>query len=211
MNSETDPIILGYTPAGLPIWQIAGSEGDDDIDTSTTEEDDNDEEGDGDEAAEWTPPTKEEWDRQQAALTKANAEAKKRRLAQRKKVEKDGDGEDAAEKATAEAEQKYKARTIKFAARGALASAGVDQSKLNKAIRLLDLDDLDLSDDDEVDGLDDQIEELKEEFPELFAPKEDRTNGHGRRIPRVNGAGRQAAPKAKTSADLLAAALSGKR
>lgn len=205
--------ILGFMPDGSPIFPISGSEPDDDIDTSTTgDEDETDDPDDDneDEAAEYTPPTKEEWDKVQAALKKANDEAKKRRLRQKQKAsDKDGDAPDV-DKVREETEVKWKTRVIRAEARGALAGAGVEPGKVAKALRLLDMDEIDVDDEGEVDGLDDQIEELKEEFPELFAPKHDAAS-HGRRVPRVNGAGKTGTPKAKSSADLLAGALLGSR
>lgn len=51
----------------------------------------------------------------------------------------------------------------------ALARAGVaGDAKLKRAVRMLDLDDLDIDDDGTVEGLDDAIAELKSELPELF-------------------------------------------
>lgn len=202
-----DPRILGYMLDGSPIWPISGSEDDSDSDETDDEETGDDTEG---EETEYTPPTREEWERVTKALERANAEAKKRRLAQRKKPnDKDGDAPDV-EKAVAEAESVWRAKTIKFAARGALASAGVDSAKLNKALRLLDTDDLDLNEDDEVEGLEDQIEELKEEFPELFAPKHDAAS-HGRRVPRVNGASQERQRKELTPTQRQVAMLQGGR
>jgi hypothetical protein len=52
--------------------------------------------------------------------------------------------------------------------RGALRAAGVSESLLSKAARLVDLDDLDLDDDGEVDGIDDAIKGLRKEMPSLF-------------------------------------------
>lgn len=206
--------ILGYTTAGLPIWAISGSEDDDDdgtgLDTSSGDVDDSDD-SDESEEDEWTPPSREDWEKVQAALKKAQAEAKRRRLANKAKEGADiPEGAEAVEKAVAEAEGKWKTKVIRAEARGALASAGVDSAKLNKALRLLDMDEIDVDEDDEVHGLEDQIDELREEFPELFAPKHDAAS-HGRRVPRANGAGKTAPPKPKSSADLLGALLGGRK
>jgi len=81
--------IIGYRASGQPIrlhtganwstFQVTPDEGGDDDDEPDDDVDDVDEttdEGSGD----WTPPTREEWDRTQAGLKRNNAENKRLRL-----------------------------------------------------------------------------------------------------------------------------------
>jgi hypothetical protein len=66
---------------------------------------------------------------------------------------------------------------IKHAATSALRDAGFDfpddkdarAAKLRRALKLMDVEDVEIDDDGEVLGLEDAIDELKAEFPELFA------------------------------------------
>lgn len=92
----------------------------------------------------------------------------------------------------------------------ALARAGVaGDAKLKRAVRMLDLDDLDIDDDGTVEGLDDAIAELKSELPELFGTVRKRRSTAG-------GADRDGDDKAakstkgKDASALQAAALLGK-
>ena len=112
-------------------WTMMADDDDDetigdpgDKDDDKTDDDDSD---DDDEAEEFKPPSAEEWKSTQAALAKANAEAKKNRLALRaaKKTAASGeDTEDAAEKAEAKAAEKWKPKVVNSAAKAALAEAG---------------------------------------------------------------------------------------
>ncbi|GAA4082689.1 phage scaffolding protein [Actinomadura miaoliensis] len=79
---------------------------------------------------------------------------------------------EAAEKAAAEVEKKYKPLVVRTTAKAALIDAGVPKDKLDRMIRLMNLDDIEVTDDGEVDGIDAQIAELQEEYPELFTQPE---------------------------------------
>lgn len=177
---------------------------DDDLDTTLGDHDesDTDDEGTGDGESEYTPPTHDEWDRTQKALAKANAEAKKWRLKARElEKAKAGDGEAASQQAT----DKYRPVLVKQAAKAALLEAGlVDPTpeRVKKVLRLIDQDGVDIDEDGEVAGLDDQVEELKADYPEFFTKPEEQR----RRVPRVNGSNRTAgAPKDKSSAARISA------
>jgi hypothetical protein len=63
-----------------------------------------------------------------------------------------------------------------------LRAAGVQGTNTPRLVRLLDLEKVDVVD-GELIGLEDQIDEIKEEFPNLFAP----AGGGGTRAPNVNG------------------------
>jgi hypothetical protein len=73
-----------------------------------------------------------------------------------------------------------------------------------RVFKLLDVDDLTIEDDGTVDGLAEQVEEIKGDFPELFAAV-------GRsRAGRVDGADRGTGNgKPKTASEIQAAALLG--
>lgn len=110
-------------------------------------------------------------------------------------------------------------------ARAALAEAGVPKSAVAKAVRLIDLDALERRGAGEIGGLDEQIAELKESMPQLFAPPvvaapAPAGNGAGggarvlRAAPAVAGKGAAGrggeAPKVPTMAEILANRLLGK-
>jgi hypothetical protein len=68
-------------------------------------------------------------------------------------------------------EAKWKKRVVRQAAKAALLEAGL-QGDATKMARLVDEDDVDVDDDGEIsDGLDDQIESIKEDYPDLFEDK----------------------------------------
>ena len=67
-----------------------------------------------------------------------------------------------------EGEKKGIDRAKKSEARAALVAAGVSPDRVTKLVGMIDLDELDL-DDDGLDGIDDAIDDLKKEWPELFA------------------------------------------
>jgi hypothetical protein len=180
---------------------------DDDLDT-TLDNDSESPEGDagtGDDDAEgdeYTPPTHDEWKRTQSALKKANDQARKWRQKARE-LEKGKEG--AGEEAGREAADKYRPILVKKAAQAALLSAGVESAKVARALKLIDLAELDVDDEGEVDGLDAEVDSLKDEWPELFEAKQEKRQ----RVPRVNGSNRtSSAPQARSSAaklsDLLA-------
>lgn len=89
---------------------------------------------------------------------------------------------EAKEQASAEAEERVKGPLIKALAASELRVAGV-QTGTAKLVGLLDLSKVELGDDGELVGLEEQIEELKDEFPNLFAA----STGNGVKAPNANG------------------------
>lgn len=165
---------------------------------------------------EWTPPTRQDWDNVQLALKKARQDARQAKRAgttASEGVEGGPDPVKAVEAATAAAEAKYKPLVVKSAARAAFAEAGLSlpegkaDSAMARAIRLLDLDDIDLNADGTADGLAEQVADIKAEFPELFAQKQARST-----VTRVDGADKGNANngKPKSSADMIAAMINGR-
>lgn len=156
---------------------------------------------------EYEAPDQATWSTTTAALTKANAEAKKWRLRAQGKDEKwsipgwqkakQEDDEDETEDAKPkpkrqprvdvdavrrEAEEaamaKAKPGLVRAAAKDALQTAGLilpekgsADGAYQRAIRLFDMDAIEVDDDGEVTGLDDQVKAVKRDFPELFAKR----------------------------------------
>lgn len=119
----------------------------------------------------FTPPTEAEWRKIQAALKKANEDAKRNRFRAKELEEKTRANETEHEKALREAreegEKRYRAPLVKAAARAALSEAGLGGST-DRVLRLLDLDALSVDDDGDVIGLDGEVARIKDEYPEFF-------------------------------------------
>ncbi|MFI6854492.1 hypothetical protein [Streptomyces sp. NPDC050416] len=243
--------ILGYRADGRPIRVIAGAaETDDEPDTEVPDEEpeaepgtDDRPEGEPDEEPkpkppakkaepkpgddDYKPPSKDEWARTQAALKKANDDAKRHRLRNKELEEKARGDETEHEKALREAreegERRFRAPLVRTAARSALIEAGAlaflqdekdpesagarekGESRIKRLLKLVDTDSLDVDDDGSVSGLDAAIDELRRDYPELFAAQARKVK------PRPTGAPRQPAPeKPKSTAELHAARLLGR-
>lgn len=97
-------------------------------------------------------------------LREANATAEEKALLQAKKD------------AATEAEAKLRPAVVRAAARAALGSAGCTDPDVQRTLlRLLDTSRVELDDDGEVvDGLDDQLDDLKAQFPEKFETRRQR-------------------------------------
>lgn len=142
----------------------------------------------------WTPPSKAEWERTQAALQKLSTKEKAARTAQLEKARKEGMDE-AAQKARDEANKEkddfYVPQILKLHAKDALRDAECKNAK--RAVNLLDLSKVDFNGGDPI-GLEAEINRLKEEWPELFKQDEDETPA-GTKKP-----AKKAAPAAKVGA-----------
>lgn len=210
---EFEPI--GYLTSGVPVWPVRGGEDDDDegdagnIDPAAGDGDDEGDDGDDDgKGGEFKAPTEAEWRRTQAALTKANADAKRHRLRARELSKpKEGD-DDAAKTATDAAEKRYKPVAIRSAAKAAFLEAGLNDAspdRVKKLLRMVDLDEVDVDADGDVTGLDEQIESVKDDYPELFKPAEQPR----KRATKLDAANRQNTGDGKLSStgEKIAAAL----
>jgi hypothetical protein len=230
--------------AGRPVWPVLGGatddEDDDDLGLDVTgggkaggkadpdeededlDEDDGQDDGDKSKEDDWKPPSRDEFERMQKALTETNAEAKRYRLRVRelrrdartaeRTADKSGAADDevaarAKQDAADEAERKYKPIAVKSAARAALLAAGLNDGSdgvMRKLLRLVDMEDVDLDEDGEVVGLDDQIDDIKDTFPKLFEKAEiEQPQKPGRpKVARINGANKQGgAPEPKTTGE----------
>lgn len=164
-----------------------GGDDENDDDEDDDEEDDDDEEEDPD--ADKSPEElAAELKRTRAALTKANKDGSRNRKKYRTRVaelesaqgkaggkkDDDEDVEERIRKATEAAKSEVTSaadqRIIRSEAKAALTAKGADPAKVKKLIGLLDMDDLEV-DDDGVDGLDEAVDELVSDWPELFGTK----------------------------------------
>lgn len=206
---------IGYWSSGRPIFPVMGASDDDDDDDSggsgTGDGADNGTEGASGEPTEYAPPSEAEWKRTQEALARANAEAKKHRLKVRE-LSKTADGTDdeKTRKAAEDAEKRFKPVAVRSAAKAAFLEAGLNDAtpdRLKKLLRLIEMDDVDVDDDGDVSGLDDQVESIKADYPELFKAPERRRAG------RLDASNRSSdgtfAPKT-TGEKIAARVLSGK-
>jgi hypothetical protein len=107
---------------------------------------------------------------------------------------------------------KMKPGLVRSAARDALKAAGLilpdkgdGSTAYQRAIRLLDMEEIDVDDDGEVSGVDDQVKAVKRDYPELFARRGAKVVNAGAGS-NSDGAGQ----KTETSANKLAALVSGK-
>lgn len=166
-------------------------------------------------------PSAAEWRRTQAALAKANADGKRNRERARELEEQtranESDHEKALRLAREEGEKRFRAPLVRTAARGALIEAGAlsflaeekdpesrdarekGDNRLNRLMKLIDTEALDVDDSGAVSGLEAAVDELRRDYPELFAVPKKRVAA------RPTGAPRPAAdPVRKTSAQIHA-------
>ncbi len=148
----------------------AGAEGsaEDTTTTTTTAATDTD-------ASTWTPPTEAEWKATQAKLKKANGEAAAHRkqadeLRRKGETETEAAARTAREEAEKAATTTWKPRLVRMAARTALVEAGLI-GKPDRLLRLIDAEQVEIDEDGEVSGIDEQIADLKKEYPDLFGKR----------------------------------------
>lgn len=158
-------------------------DGDDGTDDDGDDDDDTDDEDDDAPLnSEGKPVTKKDWEAVNKALRAARREARQARRGRNKtddgKDDKTDDGTDDKADETrirAEAEnaamQTWKPVVVNERARAALKDAGLIGDP-GRVLRLLDMDDIDVDLDDSgkvtVDGLTEQVEDLRKDYPHLF-------------------------------------------
>lgn len=133
--------------------------------------DDDPEGGDGDEPEEWTPPTREQWKAQQAALDAEKAKLKRardqaKRLREGKGAEPAGEGGQPA--AGGGEVDVWKGRAVRAAAKAELIDRGADPDMVDLALARLKPGEIEFDADDEPE-LDDWLDEMQERYPKLFA------------------------------------------
>jgi hypothetical protein len=70
----------------------------------------------------------------------------------------------------------WRKRTLRAEARSAFAASGtLSKAQVNRLVKMVDLADVEIDDSGEVTGLDDQIDEIKADFPDLFNPQRRRS------------------------------------
>jgi hypothetical protein len=243
--------LIGHV-AGRPVYNIAGgAEDTDDLDVEVDDApEDEPEPQPDDDAAEpeeepkpkppakkaaepklgdddYLAPSRTEWERTQAALKKANDDAKRHRLRNKELEEKTRADETEHEKALRlareEGEQKFRAPLVRTAARSALVEAGAlaflaeekdpeseearkkGESRLTRLMKLLDTEALDVDGEGDVSGLESAVDDLRADYPELFASPARKPKA------RPTGAPRPAAPdKPKSAAERHALRALGK-
>lgn len=168
------------------------------------EDDDTDDTDDEEEEESDEPISAEEAKKIRAALKKANDEAKRYRLEAKKlKKETATDSEKAIITAKEEAEKavedKYKGLLVRAEAKAALTDAGLTSGH-ERFIKMLDMDAIEVEDDGDIEGLTEQIQALKKDFPEVFDAKK-KVAG------KADAGGKTPANKKMTSAERIAANL----
>jgi hypothetical protein len=168
---------------------------------------------------EYVPPSQEEWERVRRTMAKRKQEKLdvQRQLNELrdKHREQETDAEKAIREAEEKAEARYKPIVVKKAARAALIQAGAtaavegdkekSEARLARLLKLIDVNDLSVEEDGEVLGLDEQVDALRADYPELFDMATRKPKA------RPTGAPRQAAPeKPKSTAEQHAARLLGR-
>lgn len=221
--------ILGYRADGRPIHLIAGGAEDDDPDIEVEIDEEPEPEPEADPAPEpddkpkpkapakkddpkpgdddYTPPSRSEWARAQAALKKANDEAKTQRLRNKELEEKARGDETEHEKALREAreegEKRFREPMKKSGMKAALVEAGF--ASPDRLMKLVDWDAVTVDDDGDLVGVEAEVDRVKVEYPELL--QQDRPKAKTR----PTGAPRPAAAeKPKTTAEIHAARLLGR-
>lgn len=185
--------VIGYRKNGDPIYVVAGGSPDEDAPADESVEDDAEEDADDSEEeaddagrddseeGEGSSSKKKVSDKvdraelqkvikQRQDLKRRLREAEKRveEAARQNETEAEKARREAAEAARAEAEKKLKPVLIEKHIRGELLAEGIAKHKIGRLIKLMDLDEVEVNDDNEVEGVEEQIEELREQFPELF-------------------------------------------
>ena len=135
---------------------------------------------------------------------------------------------EAQEEAVKAATNRYKPALVKAGATAAILAAGPKKGKegVPRLLKLMDLNAIDLTDDNDLEGVDEEVMRLQEEYPELFtdpaeeAKKEKDTDDEeegkpARRTSRrttsrsADGAGKKPVPKKRSTSEILMAQLRG--
>jgi hypothetical protein len=118
-----------------------------------------------------------------------------------KKIQRELDRQLEREVARTEQRERDRALTLLVAVPEALEDAGFNPKNLKRALKLLDLDSVSVDSDGEIEGLNEQIDELKADFPEFF--KRTRMKDAAREVAdtKTVGGGKKAAPASEENLD----------
>jgi hypothetical protein len=155
----------------------------------------------------YAPPSKTEWARTQAALKKANEDAKRHRLKNKELEDKARGDETEHEKqlreAREEGEKRYREPMKRSGVKAALIEAGF--ASPDRLMKLVDWEALSVDDEGALLGVESEVDRLKSEYPEFIQEEKPKPKV------RPTGAPRQAAPeKPKSTAEQHAARLLGR-
>lgn len=229
-GSPVHPVMGAAEPEPEDVDNTAEDDATEELLDEEFHEDPADVEDDADEQEPAYTHTQADIDRLKAAYTKRTGElkARNRALAERVKAHEqriqatasEGDEKTARalEEARAEVESRYKPLVVRTAAKAAFLTAGIATSagdtdtKVSRLIRLLNLDDIEIDEDGDVLGLDDQVDQLKDTFPELFQRAKEPEPVRKVRAPKGDtGAKTATPPKPKTIGEMVAARVHGQR
>lgn len=133
---------------------------------------------------EYVPPSREEWERVRRTMAarkqeKLDVQRQLNELRDKYK-EQETETEKAVREAEEKAEARYKPIAVRKAVRAALVEAGATaategdkaktEARIARLMKLIDVGDLSIDDDGEVLGVDEQIDGLRADYPELFEP-----------------------------------------
>jgi hypothetical protein len=168
---------------------------------------------------EYVPPSREEWERVRRTMAarkqeKLDVQRQLNELRDKYK-EQETETEKAVREAEEKAEARYKPIAVRKAVRAALVEAGATaatdgdkektEARIARLMKLIDVGDLSIDDDGEVLGVDEQIDGLRADYPELFEPAAKKPKV------RPTGAPKPAAvEKPKTTAEIHAARILGR-
>lgn len=218
---------IGVLPSGRIVWPVLGGSGESGDDGQGEEQPD-DTDGPGEEEtghageAEDTgeelkpkddkPVSRAELAKVIAARDRAKAENRQIRRELEETRRKNETAEEAARREAAEeAQRRADAKYKPISARAALLEAGVKPGRVKGALKLLNLDEIEIDEDGEVTGLDSQVDGLREEWPELFVDQEQKPEPSRRPAARgADGADKRPPKKQLTASERQAARLLGK-
>lgn len=93
------------------------------------------------------------------------------------------------EKAKEEGREAFKPTVIRMAARAELMAAGARPALVDRLVRMIDVNEVDIDDDDGTIDVTDQVDALKKDMPEMFGPKRVTTK-RARKTTSENGDGK---------------------
>lgn len=162
--------------------------------------------------------------RQKAKAALRESQQKLADLQRQNETEGEAKTREAAEKAAKAERDKYKPALVKTGATAALLAAKPKKGKegIPRLIKLMDLDEIEVNDDLELEGVEEEVARLQEEFPELFGgddetdtkEKDDKeeTKTTRRRAPSSrsqDGAGKKPPAKKMSTSEIIMAKLRG--